>query len=230
MPETKQEKNIYQCIADAMIDIEAIGKNQQNQMQKFKFRGIDDLYNSLHGILAKNKIFTVINVLDDREQQKTTKSGGALIYRILKVKYTCYTTDGSSISGTVIGEAMDSGDKAANKAMAIAHKYFLTQLFTIPYDDMPDPDKENHELQGELQGNKPQNENAPIKQKSFKEINQDWFNKIDLCQSIQELQSVFEEGKKSIQGGNPEMQRFIKAKEAKKQWFLKPTEDEYGNL
>jgi hypothetical protein len=202
MPEIKQqEKNIYQRIANAMVEIEAVGKNQQNQMQKFKFRGIDDLYNSLHPILANNKIFTVPDVLEDREAEKQTKSGGTLVYRVLKIKYTCYTTDGSSISGIVIGEAMDSGDKAANKAMAVAHKYFLTQLFTIPYDNMEDPDKETYTLQPTQQDNK------------------DWFNKIELSQSIQELQVVFEVGKKVIQNSD-EMKRFIDAKEAKKQLFL----------
>lgn len=222
-----EKPEIYGRIADAMNDIEAIGKNQQNQMQKFKFRGIDDLYNSLHGILAKNKIFTVIDVLGDNEQQKTTKSGGALIYRTLKIKYTCYTTDGSSISGTVLGEAMDSGDKAANKAMAVAHKYFLTQLFAIPYENMDDPDKDKYELTAKKQnGNNIRNTNQAQKP-DYKE----WFNKIELSQNIQELQSVFEEGQKIIKAAkdNIALNNFIKAKEAKKQYFLKPTDD-YGNV
>ena len=39
-----------------------------------------------------------------------------------------------------MGEGMDSGDKAATKAMAVALKYALTQMLLLPYDEV-DPDK-----------------------------------------------------------------------------------------
>jgi len=42
---------------------------------------------------------------------------------------------------------MDSGDKASNKAFAIAHKYALLQAYMIPTADMVDPDAETHEVQ-----------------------------------------------------------------------------------
>ena len=41
---------------------------------------------------------------------------------------------------------MDSGDKASNKAMAIAHKYALLQLLAIPTEDAKDPDAETHHV------------------------------------------------------------------------------------
>ena len=40
------------------------------------------------------------------------------------------------------------GDKATNKAMAIAYKYVCFQVFCIPREDMSDPDAEN--LEGEI--------------------------------------------------------------------------------
>lgn len=40
------------------------------------------------------------------------------------------------------------GDKATNKAMAIAYKYVCFQVFCIPTEDMSDPDAEN--LEGEI--------------------------------------------------------------------------------
>ena len=46
----------------------------------------------------------------------------------------------------VIGEGMDSGDKATNKAMAIAYKYACFQTFCIPTEEMKDPDSECHEV------------------------------------------------------------------------------------
>lgn len=137
-----EEKKIYKAISDAMADIDAIGKNKKNQQQGFMFRGIDDAYNQLHPVMVKHRIFSVPEVIADRHEERTTKSGGNLIYRILTIRYTFYADDGSSIAVVVIGEGMDSGDKAASKAMAIAHKYALIQLFCVPTEDLIDPDSE----------------------------------------------------------------------------------------
>ena len=62
------------------------------------------------------------------------------------MQYTFWTVDGTSVECSVIGEGMDSGDKATNKAMAIAHKYALLQTFCIPTEDMIDPDSQVHEV------------------------------------------------------------------------------------
>ena len=133
---------IYKSISAIMADIGYINKNRKNTQQGFKFRGIDDVYNALHAILAKHKVFTVPEVLDERTEERKTQKGGNLIYRVLKIKYTFYAVDGSSVSCFVIGEGMDSGDKAGNKAMAVAHKYALLQTFCIPTEEEKDPDAE----------------------------------------------------------------------------------------
>ena len=41
---------------------------------------------------------------------------------------------------------MDSGDKGMNKAMSIALKYALFQLFTIPTKEDKDPDATSYEI------------------------------------------------------------------------------------
>ena len=93
-------------------------------------------------ILARHGVFTIPNVLAERTEERQTKSGGNLIYRILTIEYTFYSADGTSLKATVMGEGMDSGDKAANKAMAVGHKYALLQALCIPTEDMIDPDSE----------------------------------------------------------------------------------------
>jgi hypothetical protein len=139
---------IYQGIAAVMRDVDAIGKTKRNQSQGFNFRGIDDVYNAIHPLMAKYGIFTLPEVLEDRTEDRQTKNGGALIYRVLKIKYTFCAEDGSSVSATVIGEGMDSGDKASNKAMSIAHKYAFFQVFCIPTEELAasDPDNYSHEV------------------------------------------------------------------------------------
>jgi hypothetical protein len=68
-----------------------------------------------------------------------------LIYSVIKVRYTFYTTDGSSVESVVVGEAMDSGDKSMNKAMSAAFKYACFQTFCIPTEEMIDSESESPE-------------------------------------------------------------------------------------
>lgn len=135
---------IHEKIPAVMSEIDAIGKNRKNtQGSGYNFRGIDDVYNELHSILSKHKVFTVPEVLEERTEERVSKSGGNLIYRILRIKYTFFAEDGSCVIASVIGEAMDSGDKAANKSMSVAHKYCLLQVFAIPTEEDKDPENES---------------------------------------------------------------------------------------
>lgn len=134
--------NIYQSITKILEEVPAIGKGKTNSQQNFKYRGIDDVMNVFQPILAKHKVFIVPQVLEQKREERTTSRGGNLIYSICKIKYTFYAEDGSSVEAIVIGEGMDSGDKATNKAMATAMKYALFQVFCIPTEEMKDPDSE----------------------------------------------------------------------------------------
>ena len=138
---------IYRKIADVMRDMDAIGKTRRNtQGQGYNFRGIDDLYNELHEHMAKHGIFTMPRVLSEHHEERQSKHGGVLIYRILKVEYRFYAEDGSFVEAIAIGEAMDSGDKASNKAMSAAHKYALLQAFCVPTEEPKDTEEETHEV------------------------------------------------------------------------------------
>lgn len=137
--------NIYQSITKIMEEVPSIGKTQRNKTQGFMYRGIDDVINALQPLLAKNKVFIVPEILEQMREERTASKGGNLIYSICKIKYKFYAEDGSSVEAITIGEGMDSGDKATNKAMAIAMKYALFQVFCIPTDEMKDPDSETPE-------------------------------------------------------------------------------------
>lgn len=149
--------NIYESITKIMEEVPTIGKNQKNKTQGFMYRGIDDVMNALQPLLAKNKVFIVPEILEQIREERTTKTGGGLIYSICKIKYKFYAEDGTNIEAVTIGEGMDSGDKATNKAMAIAMKYALFQVFCIPTEEMKDPDAETPEESNKNKG-KIQNE------------------------------------------------------------------------
>lgn len=143
MSETGQ---IYALMGKVMAEVGAIGKGSTNQQQGFRYRGIDSVYNALNPILAKNGIFMAPEVLDKTREERTNSKGTVLAFTCLRIRYTFWAPDGSSVSCVVEGEGMDSGDKSSNKAMAIAHKYALLQTFCIPTEEQKDPDAETHEI------------------------------------------------------------------------------------
>lgn len=133
---------IYELIGKAMADMGPISKDKTNKQQGYKFRGIDDVYNALNPVLCEHGLFVVPRVLERTREERQTQNGGRLIYTILKVQYTMYAPDGSSIEAVVDGEGMDSADKSTNKAMSAAYKYFMFQLFSIPTEELVDADAE----------------------------------------------------------------------------------------
>ena len=152
--------NIFESINKVMGDIGAIGKDSKNQMQGFMYRGIDAVMNAINPALVKYKVFVVPEVLEQTREERVNSKGTTLIYSICKVKYTFYAEDGSSVSAVVIGEGMDSGDKATNKAMSIAFKYACFQVFCIPTEEMVDPDAEVHEVKPKAETKKAETKKA----------------------------------------------------------------------
>lgn len=140
---------IYQAIIGVMADIGAIGKDKKNAQQGFKYRGVDDVMNALQPVMVKHGLFVVPEIIDQRREERQTSRGSNLIYSVCTVRYTFYAKDSSSVQCVVVGEGMDSGDKATNKAMSIAFKYACFQVFCIPTEEMKeiptnmdDPDAE----------------------------------------------------------------------------------------
>ena len=138
--------NIYKSIIGVMSEIGAIGKEKTNAQQGFKYRGVDDVMNALQPLLIKHNIFIIPEVIEQTREDKVTPKGNALIYSICKIKFTFFADDSSSVTAITIGEGMDSGDKATNKAMAAAFKYACFQVFCIPTEEIKDADGESHEV------------------------------------------------------------------------------------
>lgn len=164
MCDQPQPTGIYQAMAEILAEIPSIGKDKENKNQKFKYRGIDDVYNALHPLLAKHKVFMVPTVLSKTSEERTTAGGTAMYSVALSVEYRFYHADGSFVSCTVMGEGSDMADKATNKAMAVAHKYALLQTFCIPTEDIAkdDPDAETPEPVQPTRDARPQVMNGPV--------------------------------------------------------------------
>lgn len=140
---------IYGAIAAIMADTKAITKERKNTSQNFMFRGIDDVMNELHGLFARHGVFILPEVVDYDVSEKVSEKidnyskqvrKSILYYTRAKIRYHFTAADGSEVTTTNVGEAMDSGDKGMNKAMSIALKYALMQMLLIPTEEDKDPD------------------------------------------------------------------------------------------
>lgn len=143
--EVNQPQLIFTIIPKIMGDIGAISKTRTNSQQGYAFRGIDDMYNAIQPALVKHGVFCVPEVISREREERATQKGGVLFYTTLTVRHSFFASDGSSITVTTIGEAMDSGDKSTNKAMSAAMKYAFIELFCIQTDDDKDTENQTHE-------------------------------------------------------------------------------------
>src|SRR6185369_1752104 len=141
-----EHKDIHAAMVAIMGAVGPIAKDRKNEGQGYKFRGVDDVYQGLQAIMSANGVYTTSRVSDVVRVDRTTKSGGLSIGVSCLVEFTFHHSTGGSVTSQVIGEGMDSGDKASNKAMSVAHKYALLQAFMIPTSEPKDPEEENHDL------------------------------------------------------------------------------------
>lgn len=139
--------SVLKALSAVQQDLAAIGiaKNQTNEYDKYKFRGIDDVLNAMAPILAKHGVMIIPSVGESITNQVPTAKGGVQFHTTIRIEYTLYDSGGDYIKHSAIGEAMDRGDKSINKAMSAAYKYFLFQCFCIPLQGQ-DADSETHEI------------------------------------------------------------------------------------
>lgn len=127
---------------------EGIAKDRSNQQQNYRFRGIDDVYNALAPLLAKHKLIITPKGLGRTCEERQSKNGATLFYVNVSAEYElCSALDGSTkVAGPFYGEAMDSADKATNKAQSAAYKYMAMQQFCIPTEGDNDADANTHDV------------------------------------------------------------------------------------
>lgn len=134
------ESMICELLPKVMKSIRVIGKGQSNDFDKYKFRGIDDVYNAVQPALVEHGVTVVPTVTKVEISERVTAAGKSQTRATLTVEYAFYAPDGGSIVAVVVGQAEDRSDKACNKAMSAAFKYALFQVFCIPTEGDNDAD------------------------------------------------------------------------------------------
>lgn len=140
-----------------------IAKDRTNtQGAGYKFRGIDDVYNAIAPLLAEHGLCILPRMLTRSCEDRLTKAGGNLFYVTVEAEFDVVSAlDGSKHTIRTFGEAMDSGDKATNKAMSAAYKYAAFQMFAIPTEGDNDADGHSHDVASRQQAAKPAQQPTP---------------------------------------------------------------------
>lgn len=175
-----EQKKVYAAIsgvASALAEQGIRKEKKQGSQVNYAFRGIDDIYNALAPGLVKHKLLILPRYTERTSVERTSKNGGALFYITVRGDFDFVSTeDGSVHTVTTYGEAMDSGDKATNKAMSIAYKYAAFQAFCIPTEETAiDADAEVHH----------------VTPQSAEEALKEFADKAALSESIEELKEAY---------------------------------------
>lgn len=141
---------VYAAINAVMAGLaeKGIAKSRENtQGQGFKFRGIDDVLNTLSGLLVEHKLVMLPRVLNRDGEVRQSGNGKPIFVAFCEVEYDLVSVeDGSTHVIRTVGEAMDMSDKASNKAMSAAYKYAAIQAFCIPTEGDNDADAHTHDV------------------------------------------------------------------------------------
>lgn len=118
-----------------------ISKDRRNKEQGFDFRGIDQVMNVLAPLLVRHNLLIIPRFYDRIVTERTTASGKTAYNVVLRGEFHFVSViDGTEVVANTVGEGQDMGDKATNKAMAIAYKYAMFQTFCVPLEASADPD------------------------------------------------------------------------------------------
>ncbi|EKN3597345.1 ERF family protein [Yersinia enterocolitica] len=175
-----ETKLVYKAISAVAGELSEQGikkEKKQGSQVTYAFRGIDAVYNALAPALVKHGLLILPRCTERTSCERVSKSGGALFYITVRAEFDFVSVEDGSIHTVVtFGEAMDSGDKATNKAMSIAYKYAAFQAFCIPTEETAaDPDAEIHHP-------------AP---RTPDQILADFTSQASNCQSLNELKGIY---------------------------------------
>lgn len=147
---------VYKAIAAVQGELAKVGisKDGVNEQQKYRFRGIDQVYAALSPLLAKHGLCVIPRIVEREMRERTSikeyngqKRESVLFYVTVKAEFDFVAVeDGSVHTAATYGEAMDSGDKATNKAMSAAYKYAAFMTFAIPTEGDNDADATTHDV------------------------------------------------------------------------------------
>lgn len=140
---------VYKAIAAVQGELARTGisKDSENTFDRYKFRGIDAVYNALAPLLSKHGLCVLPRMIERKLDERVSRKGEPMFYVTVTAEFDFVAAeDGSTHTVRTYGEAMDRSDKATNKAMSAAYKYAAFMTFAIPTEGDNDADATTHEV------------------------------------------------------------------------------------
>lgn len=178
---------IYEAMPALAGDIKAVGKSHKNTHQNYKYKSIDDFMQVLNPVLAKHGVTLVPQF---RKHRLEPLAKGVRATCVLNMDWVA--TDGTKITTRHLGEGVDFGDKATNKAMAAAMKYAILQTLCVPTAERKDSEADDS-----------------INPSAAKDLEVDWAAKFRKCRSMKTLDEAAEKAADFFEDNNigPEDER-----------------------
>ena len=155
--ETTEKRSLVRKLAEVTAALGRIPKNGFNKFHQYHYVLEADVVEAVRGEYAKRRLVLFPSVVEERTDQRTTKSGGLENLVTLKVDFTIEDGEsGEARTFTIIGQGQDAGDKGPYKAMTGAVKYAVMKLHDLPTGDEPEAEDAPHEAVPARSATKPQ--------------------------------------------------------------------------
>lgn len=148
--EADRSLNLYQKLLKITEEVGMIEKTGRNSMQNYAFIEQAQVVATLRPQLAKWGVFIIPETISRTVERYDVTRGngkpGVDMHALVVSRYTVINADKPDerfVCEWDAGEAIDSSDKATNKATTASHKYYLMKLFNI--SDKEDADAESPE-------------------------------------------------------------------------------------
>lgn len=143
-----KELNLYQKILKITESIGSIKKTGKNQQQGYGFIEQSEVMAELRPQLVKWGVVIQPETVSRTTDKFQNSKGTTFVHANVVSRYTVINADNPEerfVSEWDAGEAMDTSDKATNKAVTASQKTYLMKLFNI--SDKDDADKDSPEAQ-----------------------------------------------------------------------------------
>lgn len=141
MAETSKKPNLYQKILSITGEIGKMDKTGKNTMQGYAFIEQAQVVAEIRVQLVKHGVAIIPETISRTIERFPNAKGTITVHANVVSRYTLVNTDDPSdrmVCDWDAGEALDTSDKATNKAVTASDKSFLLKLFNISDKDDPD--------------------------------------------------------------------------------------------
>lgn len=131
---------LIQKMVKVMASAKRVEKNGRNDFHKYDYITESDVMDLIRPLLIQNGLFITSSVVGSQKEGEFVS---------VSMKHTVHDEDtGESLEINSLGIGQDKGDKAANKAVTAAVKYFLLKNFMLGSGDDPEATDETGKATG----------------------------------------------------------------------------------